>query len=75
MAHSKDSEAIYNGLVALGYEVMRGKGGFWLRGHGHITTAHARRLTGIPARPRQYRPRVSAWGDWATVAVLNGRMR
>lgn len=59
-------------LEDLGYEVLAGKGGFWLRGGGHVTTAQARRMTGLKATPRVRRERVPLYGDWAWVAKLNG---
>jgi hypothetical protein len=51
-------------LEAQGFEVLGGKDGFWLRGHGHVTTAQARKMTGIAAEPRIRRPRF-AYGDYA----------
>ena len=51
--------------------VLSGKGGFWIKGQGHITTAQARKVTGINAEPRQFRGRVSAYGDYAIIAKLN----
>lgn len=55
-------------------EVLQGKSGFWIRGHGFITLAKARKLTGIKAPSRQ-RTRMPAWGDYATVAMLNTQRR
>lgn len=54
--------------------VMGGKGGFWIKGQGHITTAKARRATGVAAPKRQMRGRVPAYGDWGYVAALNRAM-
>lgn len=36
------------------------------------TIAQARKLTGMKAPERNFSPRMSAWGDWATVAMMNG---
>jgi hypothetical protein len=58
-------------LGTLGYEAMAGKGGFFLRNHGFVTTAQARKMTGIKAPERNFRPVMSAYGDWATVAAIN----
>jgi hypothetical protein len=52
-------------------DIMRGKGGYWVRGHGFITKAKARKLTGIKALPREKHQKVAPWGDYATIAMLN----
>ena len=52
-------------------DVIQGKGGFWVKGHGFITLAAARKITGIPATTRRVVERQSAWGDYATIAMLN----
>ena len=67
-------QTLKEALEALGYEVLVGKGGFWLRGRGHITTAQARRLTGIAAEPRVRRERI-AYGDWAQLVAFVNRKR
>jgi hypothetical protein len=51
--------------------VLAGKGGFFIKGHGFINTAKARRLTGIKGKTRNPPTRLSAWGDYATIAMLN----
>ena len=56
-------------------EVMYGKGGWWVKGHGHITVAEARRLTGIEAAPRAKRSRSLPWGDYASIAAMHGKLR
>lgn len=53
--------------------VLQGKGGFHVKGQGFISLAKARRLTGTPAPPRPRRERMPAWGDYATVVMLNQR--
>ena len=55
--HTKTQQEFQTALEAQGFEVLGGKGGFWLRGHGHVTIAQARRMTGIAAEPRVRRPR------------------
>jgi hypothetical protein len=72
---TKTQEILQAALEAQGYEVLQGKGGFWLRGHGHVTTAKARRMTGITAEPRIRRERV-AYGDYAQlIAFVNRKGR
>ena len=72
---TKTQETLQAALEAQGYEVLQGKGGFWLRGHGHVTTAKARRMTGIAAEPRARRERV-AYGDYAQlIAFVNRKGR
>ena len=72
---TKTQETLQAALEAQGYEVLGGKGGFWLRGHGHVTTAKARRMTGITAEPRIRRERV-AYGDYAQlIAFVNRKGR
>lgn len=53
--------------------ICSGKGGFWVRGHGFFTYAKARKLTGMPVEfPRPRKSRISAYGDYATIAQING---
>lgn len=61
---TKVQQELQTALEVQGFEVLAGKGGFWLRGHGHVTTAKARRMTGIAAEPRVRRERI-AYGDYA----------
>lgn len=74
---SNDDAEIRRLLALNGWEAISRKGGgYWIRRHGEaarpVTVAQARRLVGMPAsQPRVPRPRVAAWGDWATVAMLN----
>ena len=53
------------------YDIIYGKGGFWIRGKGFYTIAQARKLTGIKATPRNNRTVMLAWGDYATIAQIN----
>lgn len=58
-----------------GYEVLVGKGGFFVKGHGHWSNAKARKVTDIHAPKRSKRNRVLAYGDYATIAALNGQLK
>lgn len=72
MSNTGTASDVQAALEAQGREVLKGKGGFWIKGEGHITLAHARKRTGIAAPARQRRERQQAWGDFATIAILNG---
>lgn len=50
---------------------LAGKAGFFVKGHGFVSTAKARKLTGIKGKTRNPPTRMSAWGDYATIAMLN----
>ena len=54
------------------WDIIHGKGGFWIKGHGHFTLQQARKLTGIKATPRQPRQVLAPYGDYATIAQING---
>ena len=56
-------------------ETLQGKGGFWIKGHGFISLTKARKITGIKAKPRPQHARISAYGDYATIAAINGQLR
>ena len=53
-------------------DIMYGKGGFWIKGKGFYTLAKARRITGVTGTPRQKRDRILPYGDYATIAMING---
>ena len=55
-------------------DVMSGKGGFFVRGKGHVTIAQARRVTGIKAKPKPRRAKTGGYGDYATLRKIAGRM-
>jgi len=55
-------------------DVMFGKGGFFVRGKGHITISKARQITGIKATPRPRRPKTGGYGDYATLRKVAGRL-
>ena len=54
---------------------LAGKGGFFVKGHGFVSTTKARKLTGIKGKTRNPPTRMSAWGDYATIAMLNKTRR
>jgi hypothetical protein len=66
------TKIVMGALKAMGKEVISGKGGFWIRGEGFVTLAQARRLVGIPAPKRVKKAPAKPWGDYATIAALNG---
>ena len=55
-------------------DVVDGKGGFFVRGKGHITIARARLITGIKAAPRPRRAKTGGYGDYATLRKIVGRV-
>lgn len=66
------TKKVYDALIASGAECCTAKGGgFFVKGEGYITMAQARKRTGIAAEPRNFRPVISAYGDWAIVAKMN----
>jgi hypothetical protein len=66
-----NADDVLTALQAQGLEVLKGKGGFWIRGEGHITLAQARKRTGTAAPKRERRATQPAWGDFASIAALN----
>ncbi|KKM19714.1 hypothetical protein LCGC14_1652790 [marine sediment metagenome] len=68
----KDALAKHLGIDSV--DVLQGKGGFWVKGQGFWTIAKARRVTGIKATPRPRRERITAYGDYATIAAIGGRL-
>lgn len=66
---------VQKALQQQGYKVISGKGGFWLNGGGFVSLAKARTMTGIRAPKRKPGLIQSAWGDWATVAMLNQKRK
>ena len=68
-----DSKAVLAALKDLhGHEnVLSGKGGFWIKNHGHISLAQARSQTGIKAPEREFRGRQQPWGEYAWIAGMN----
>ena len=49
--------------------------GFFIEGMGFVKFEAARKMAGLEkheAQKREYRPRISAYGDYATIAMING---
>ena len=65
---------VFDALKASGCEVIYGKGGFHVKGEGFITLTQARKRTGIVAPKRHFRGRQTPWGDYATIAAMNGQL-
>lgn len=59
-------------LAADGKEAMYGKGGFWIHGAGFFTLKQIAQQYAITPEPRIKRERLGAYGDYATIAMLNG---
>jgi len=75
MRHQVLADTLAEKLGKHQYDVTHGKGGFWIKGKGFFTINQARKLTGIKATPRQERTVMLAWGDYATIAMLNKQRR
>lgn len=54
------------------WDCIKGKGGYWIKGKGFYTIAQARKITGIKAILRKPQMRVMPYGDYATIAQING---
>ena len=50
---------------------LAGKGGFFIKGHGFVSTAKARKLTGIKGKTRTPPTRLSSYGDYAIIEMIN----
>jgi hypothetical protein len=72
-SHEKtgDTGEVLKALKDMGKEVITGKGGFFIKGEGFKSVAQARKMVNIKAPEREFRPRQGAWGDYATIAMLN----
>ncbi|MDO8615876.1 MAG: hypothetical protein Q7T33_09100 [Dehalococcoidia bacterium] len=77
MTQREQRVAIIAALAAQGIDVLSGKGGFFIRGEGWITFAQARRRSGIvvPLALKRVGQRVTAYGDYAFVAAINGALK
>lgn len=53
-------------------EILAGKGGFWIKDNGFVTLQQARKITGIRGKKRVKLDTIRAWGDYATIAMING---
>lgn len=68
------SREVLDALNDQGLEVLAGKGGFFIKGEGFISLAQARKRTGVATKKREVRQRVTAYGDYAIIAAINGRL-
>ena len=59
-------------LADAGLEAIYGKGGFWINGSGFFTLREVCKQYNITPEPRKMRGHISAYGDLATIAYLNG---
>lgn len=67
-----ERQKIIDGLKEkYGTDVMYGQNGFFVRGTGWISMARARRETGLAASLKRPGQRVSSYGDYAIVEMLN----
>ena len=76
MTKRDERAKIIAGLRANGMEAIYGKGGFWIRGQGFVSFAKARKLAGVVVSEELKRgPAMEQlpWGEYATVAMFNGR--
>ena len=55
-------------------DVMYGKGGFWIKGSGHITLARARQVTGIKGKKKAPTKVHGGYGDYAIMRKIAGKM-
>lgn len=58
-------------------DVCYGKGGFFIRDNGWISFSEARIKTGIdvPEELKRNNEKILPFGDYATIAGINGRMK
>lgn len=66
---------IIEALKTNGFEAVTAKGGFFIRGQGFVSYSAAKKLAGLSGRLTERaapQERVSAFGDWAIVAMMNG---
>ncbi len=78
MTRREARQEIIAALATKGYQAMYIKGAFFIRsetGIAYLTFAGASKLAGIEAPHVERRARVSAYGDWATVAAMNGCLK
>ena len=68
---TKEQSAIIAEYAKQGIETCTAKGGFFVNGRGFVSLRNARKETGINMAQRREGKRISAYGDWATVAYLN----
>ena len=72
MKHQVLADTLAEKLGKHQWDVIHGKGGFWIKGDRFYTLREARKITGLPAPTRHCdRMVMQAWGDYATIAQLN----
>ena len=66
-AKQSERERIMARLNEMGFEALYGKGGFWLKGHGHISFAKARKLAAVevPDNLKRSGGKSAPWGEYA----------
>ena len=69
-------QQVLKALADKGIEAVYGKGGFFLRGQGHVSFAQARKLAGVavPEALRRERREAILYGDAAIIHMISGRM-
>jgi hypothetical protein len=65
-------EMALRALTADGKEIATGKGGVWIKGEKWVSWAGVYRRYGITPTPRPKAHRIGAYGDYATIALING---
>ena len=73
---SEERHKIINTLKRhYGVDVVSGKGGFFIRGHGHISLVKARSITGIkPQSKRTKRLKSRGYGDMGWLSRTFGKL-
>ena len=76
MTQREARQEIIEALADKGIEAVSGKGGFYLRGQGHVTFAQARKLAGVAVPESLHREKREAilYGDAAIVHMIAGRI-
>ncbi len=66
-------QAILHRLNEKGYEALIGKGGFFIRGMGHVPFDKARTIAELQdVKPERIQyEKAPAWGDMATIVAIN----
>ena len=70
-----EKDEILAGLKSYyGADVVTGKGGFFVKGVGHVSLAKARKITGVKAtNTRSPRAKSGGYGDYAWMRKIVGR--
>jgi hypothetical protein len=76
MTKREARQQVIEGLASKGIEAVHGKGGFYLRGQGHVSFAQARKLSGadVPEELRREQREAILYGDAAIVRMIAGRI-